>query len=275
MRKWRHNFVKVLWMHNNFDNMLKLQLNASWNTSLIKLKAHLCSVFTIGVDPAAEPEYLHEVMTDQSAWCTSENSAQGNVERALCRVKVCKQEAISVQDRLRNEYFSEWDETCEVMEARKLSIYRLDELVSKLKKQYRGVNFDIRSKIQGIRWASSWSHKVFEFTFGDNVSSGEVYFGMICLVKSSDGQKVDAVSCLYRLNFTPAQERVVTRETFQFLGFIPVDSKTSVHCRKKSLGYFSKKQISNFCRMKALEAFKSHGFIHHVSYVTSLSAINN
>ena len=66
--------------------------------SLIKLKAHPCSVFTIGVDPAAKPDYLHEILTDQSGWCSGENSAQGNVESALCRVKVCKQEAIAVQD---------------------------------------------------------------------------------------------------------------------------------------------------------------------------------
>ena len=233
-------------------------------------------MFTIGVDPAAEPDYLHKIIADQSGWCTGENSAQGNVERALSRVKVCKQEAIAVQDRLRNEYFSEWDETCEVMEARKFSIYRLEELVSKLEEQYRGVSFDIRSKIQGIRWASSWSHKVFEFTFGGNIDSGEVYFGIICLAKSPYGQKIDAVSSLYRLNFTPAQEAVVTVETFQLLGFIPVYNEiSSVHHRRKNLGYFSKQQISNFCRMKAMEAFKSRGFIHHVPYVTSLSAINN
>ena len=234
-------------------------------------------MFTIGVDPAAKPDYLHEILTDQSGWCSGENSARGNVESALSEVKVCKQEAIAVQDRLRkNEYFSEWNETCEVMEARKFSIYRLDELVSKLEKQYRGVNFDIRSNIQRIRWASSWSYKVIEFSFGDNIVSGEVHFGIICLVKSPDGQKVDAVSSLYRLNFTPAQEEVVTEETFQFLGFIPVDSKTSVHYRRKNLGNnFSEQQISNFFRMRAMEAFKSKGVIHHVPYVTSLSAVNN
>lgn len=138
-----------------------------------------------------------------------------------------------------------------------------------------GINIDIRSKIQGIPWASSSSHKVFEFTFGDSMDSGEVYFGIICLAKSPDGQKVDAVSSLYRLNFTLAQERVVTEETFKLLGFIPLDSKKSVHYRRKNLGCFSKQQVSNFCRMKAMEAFKSKGFIHHVPYVTSLSAVNN
>ena len=238
--------------------------------------SHLCSVFTIGVDPAAEPHYLHKIISEESGWCTGDNSAQGNVERALSRVKVCKQEAIAVQDRLRNEYFSEWDETCDVMEARKLSISRLEELVSKLEEQYRVVNFDIRSKIyKEIQWTSSWSNKVFAFTFGDNINSGEVYFGIICLAKSPDGQKIDAVSSLYRLNFTLAQEAVVTVETFQLLGFIPVSNEISVHHRRKNLGYFSKQQISNFCRMKAMEAFKSRGIIHHVPYVTSLSAINN
>ena len=123
-------------------------MKASWETVkhskwmktwLVKPKAHPCLLFTIGVNPAAVPDYLHEIITDnESGYCTSENSAQGNVERALSGVKVCKQEAITVQNRLRNEYFSEWDETCEIIEARKLSISKLQELVSKLEEQYRG-----------------------------------------------------------------------------------------------------------------------------------------
>lgn len=227
-----------------------------------------------GVDPSAEPEYLHEIFTDEGRAYWSANSARENMERALSRVKVCKQDAETVQNRLRDEYFSKWDETCEVTEARQISIHNLEDLVSRLEEQYRGVDFNIRRKIQGIKWAPSWSHKVLEFTFGDNIDSGEVYFGIVCLAKSPDGQNVDALSSLYKLNFTLAQEKVVTTETFNFLGFIPTSSETSVHYRRKNLGYFSKKQISNFCRMKAMEAFKRKGFIHHVPYVSSLSAID-
>ena len=156
-----------------------------------------------------------------------------------------------------------------------MSVNNLEEFVSKMEQQYSGVNFDIKKKIEGIRWSPTWSHKVFEFTFGDNIDSGEVYFGIICLAKSPDGQNVDAVSSLYKLDFTLAKEKVVTRETFKFLGFIPLDSTTSVHYRSRNLGYFSKKQITNFCRVKAMEAFKSKGFIDRVPYVTSLSAIDN
>ncbi|XP_067018086.1 uncharacterized protein [Acropora muricata] len=228
-----------------------------------------------GVNPGAEPEYLHEILTDDvSGYGCSSNSAQENVETVLSRVKVCKPEAVAVENRLRSEYFSKWDETCEVIEATEISVHNLKDLVSKLEHQYRGVNFNIRKKIQGIHWASSWSHKLFEFTFGDKIDSGEVYFGIMCLAKSSDGQTVDAVSSLYKLNFTLAREKVIETETFQLLGFIPLDSRTTVHYRTRNLGYFSKKQISNFCRMKAMEAFKSKGFIHHVPYVTSLSAVD-
>lgn len=229
-----------------------------------------------GVDPGAEPEYLHEIVTDYvSGYGCGSNSAQENAERALSRVKVCKPEAVAVENRLRSEYFSKWDETCEVIEATEISVHNLTDLVSRLEHQYRGVNFNIRRKIQGIHWAPSWSHKVFEFTFGDNIDSGDVYFGIICLAKSPDGQTVDAVSSLYKLNFTLAREKVFKTETFQLFGFIPVDSTTTVHYRTRNLGYFSKKHISNFCRMKAMEAFKSNGFIHQVPYVTSLSAIDN
>ncbi|XP_015777884.1 PREDICTED: uncharacterized protein LOC107355801 isoform X3 [Acropora digitifera] len=228
-----------------------------------------------GVNPGAEPEYLHEILTDDvSGYGCSSNSAQENVETVLSRVKVCKPEAVAVENRLRSEYFSKWDETCEVIEATAISVHNLKDLVSKLEHQYRGVNFNIRKKIQGIHWAPSWSHKVFEFTFGDKIDSGEVYFGIICLAKSPDGQTVDAVSSLYKLNFTLAREKVVETETFQLFGILPVASTTTVHYRKRNLGYFSKKQISNFCRTKAMEAFKSKGFIHHVPYVTSLSAVD-
>ena len=227
------------------------------------------------MDPGAEPEYLHEILTDDLTTAYTGNSAQENMEKALSRVKVCKQDSVSVQNSLRNEYFSAWNETCEVTEARKISISNLAELVSKLEDQYRGVNFDIRRKIEAIRWAPSWSHKIFEFTFGDNIDSGEVYFGMICLAKSPDGQTIDAISSLYKLDFTLAQERIVTEETFQLLGFIPLDTNRTVQYRRKNLGHFSKKQISNFCRVKAMEAFKNRGFIHRVPYVSSLSAIDN
>ena len=116
---------------------------------------------------------------------------------------------------------------------------------------------------------------MFEFTFGDNIDTGEVYFGIICVARSPDGQTVDAVSSLHKLNFTLAREKVVKTETFQLFGFQTVDSTTTVHYHTRNPGYFSKKQISNFCRMKAMKAFKSKGFIHRVPYVTSLSVIDN
>lgn len=197
------------------------------------------------------------------------------MSNALSRVKVCGSDALSVSRRLQNEYFSSWNEKCTVTEAKSVSIYNLGELISKVEDQYSGISFDFRTKIQGIQWSSSWSHKIFEFTFGENLDKGEVYLGMICLAKSPDGQKVDAISSLYKLDFTLAKERVVTEETFNLFGFIPVETKERVHYRTRSLGHFSKKQIANFCRLKAMESFRNKGFVSQISYVNSLSAIDN
>ncbi|XP_028411087.1 uncharacterized protein LOC114533689 [Dendronephthya gigantea] len=221
-----------------------------------------------GVDPAGEPDYFHEVLSDD--W-HCENNAQGNMQSALSRVKVCKHDAIAVQGILRNEYFSSWNETCDVTEARRISTNNLDELISKVEMQYRGSHCNIRRKIEAIRWAPSWSHKIFEFSFGDKIDAGEVVFGMICIVKSPDGRTLDAICSRYKLDFTLAQEKVVTEETFNLFGFIPVETNTTVRYRQRNLEHFSKEQILNFCRLKALESFKNHGFINQVSFVNSLS----
>lgn len=225
----------------------------------------------IEADPAAEPDYFLEVLSDDWRY---ENSAQGNMERALSRVKVCKHDAIAVQNRLKKEYFSSWNETCDVTEARRISVNNLDELISKLEMQYRGVDLNIKQKIKAIRWAPSWSHKILEFSFGNKIDAGEVMFGMICIVKSPDGQTLDAICSLYKLDFTLAQERLVTEETFNLFGFIPIDTNTTVHYRQRNLGHFSKEQIINFCRVKALESFQYNGFISQVSFVNSLSAVS-
>ncbi|XP_031569016.1 uncharacterized protein LOC116303588 [Actinia tenebrosa] len=226
-------------------------------------------------DPSTDPRFFHELVTDDWRTAHQGNSAQQNMSNALSRVKVCGSEALSVSTRLKNEYFSSWNEKCTVTEARSVSIHNLGELISKVEDQYSGFSFDFRSRIQAIQWSSSWSHKIYEFTFGDNIDNEEVYFGMICLAKSPDGQKVDAISSLYKLDFTLAQEKVVTEDTFNLFGFIPIDTTTTVSYRTRSLGHFSKNQIANFCRLKALESFRNQGFINQISYVNSLSAVNN
>ena len=237
-------------------------------------------MFVLGVDPTAQPEYCHEILTEDELWWWHNNSAQQNVQHALSGVKVCKQDAMAAQNVLKTEYFSEWHETCDVVEVRKVSVNDLEAIVYELHRQFNGVNFDdIRRKIKGVLLAPSLSHKVFEFTFGNNIGtgidSGVVYFGIICFAKSRDGQTVDVVSSLYKLDFSLASEKFVVTTTFNLFGFIPLNNKTTVCYRKKKLRHLTTRQIKNFCRFKVMEAFRSKGFIDFVPYVGSISAVGD
>ena len=161
-----------------------------------------------------------------------------------------------MQTKLQNEYFTQWDENCDVGEFYGFSKERLGELLNKINAKFEATGNDVRSKLTCIKWASEWTYKVYEFRFGRVIDSGTVYFGMIALGKEKNCgvDSFDAVTCLYKLDFTVAKVKVEKRKPKRTLGFRTGTSRRD-WWESKSLDFVTQKALTNFCRLKALDAF--------------------
>ncbi|XP_013414353.1 uncharacterized protein LOC106176491 [Lingula anatina] len=221
------------------------------------------------VDAAATPSYFHETVIGPCG-IRGDNKALSKVDRGLSMVKVCKSDATELQRKLQREYFSHWEERCDVSEFHDFTVDQIDQLIEKIHRKMRKSGQDVRKKLRGIRWSEQWSQKMFEFSFGDDLQSGVVYFGMIALAKDGAGF-IDAATCLYKLDFTVAQEKVVRTDTDHFLG-IELETRTRTSYRDRSLGFVTAQALKNFARTKAVEAFQERGLLRAVNYVSSLEA---
>ena len=183
-------------------------------------------------------------------------------------MRVCKAASRSLERILRQEYFTNWDENCDVSEFRNFTRYELDNLFDKIHEMFSVTGTDIRPKLRGIQWADTWSHKVYEFSFGNLSGSGTIYFGVIALgkEKSAAGDTFDAITCLYKLDFKIGEEKVTKRTYKHFLG-IEVDSQTSTWYETKTIGFVTQKALANFCRVKALVAFQKRGLASSINDV--------
>ena len=201
--------------------------------------------------------------------------AKAAIDKSLSQIKACQSESQALETKLRNEYFTKWEETCDVNEFHGYSKGRLDELFARIHDAFKVTGHDVRPKLRGIQWASQWSYKVYEFTYGSDMDSGTVYFGMIALGKeqSSGEDSFDAVTCLYKLDFTVAKIKVEKRKPKRTLGF-----KTGTHRRDwretKKLDFVAQNALTNFCKVKALDTCSKKGLASSVNEVSSLSDIN-
>ena len=201
--------------------------------------------------------------------------AEAAIKQSLSQIKVCRSESQALETMLRNEYFTKWEETCDVNEFHGYSRGRLDDLFARIHDTFKATGNDVRPKLKGIQWASQWSYKVFEFTYGSVMDSGTVYFGMIALGKEqSNGEdNFDAVTCLYKLDFTLAKIKVEQRRPKRTLGV-----RTGTHRRDwwetKKLDFVTQNALTNFCRGKALDTFRAKGLVSSINEVSSLANIN-
>lgn len=196
-------------------------------------------------------------------------SAQ-RIDSSMSRVKVSIEDANQLQSKLVREYFSNWNEKCEIREYRGYRDNQIETLLQKVSDSFRINGVDIYSKISGIRFAKEIDVKIFDFSFGDELSSGVVHFGMIAITKCNN--TLDALSCLYTLNFSMGRTLVTKTKETTFLG-IPCGEEKESWYENKSLGFVTQRALVNFCRVKALKEFKQQNFVSRLNDVRSLDEI--
>ena len=141
---------------------------------------------------------------------------------------------------------------------------------------FKVTGIDVRPKLNAILWANQWSYKVYEFTYGSDMDTGTVYFGMIALGKeqAGGGDSFDAVTCLYKLDFTVAKIKKEEKTVQRVLGINFGVIDRNIWYEKKKLDFVTQNALNNFCRVKALDAFRKKGLTSSINEVSSLAAIN-
>lgn len=185
-------------------------------------------------------------------------------------VKVCSTDADLLQKSLQKEFFSTWEENCNVVEYKGYKLSRLDTLLQKISDNFPSNGQNLHSKLNGIAFCSEVDVKIYEFTFEENLTSGVVHFGMVAISREND--VLEAISCLYTLNFEMADVMVIEQRKKKILGF---NAKTKRRCwdEKKSLEFVTQRDLVNFCRYKALKEFNKRNLVSNINDVSSLDDI--
>lgn len=220
------------------------------------------------VDPNQSPQYFHAI---ENGDCISNGeNPRKRIDSYMSVVKVCSADADLLQKLLQNEFFSTWEENCNVVEYKGYKLSKLDTLLQKISDNFPSSGQNLHSKLNGIAFCSEVDVKIYEFTFEENLTSGVVHFGMVAISREND--VLEAISCLYTLNFKMADVMVTELHKRKILGF---KAKTKRRCwdEAKSLEFVTQEDIVNFCRYKALKEFHKRNLVSNINDVSSLDGI--
>lgn len=117
---------------------------------------------------------------------------------------------------------------------------------------------NLYNKLSIIEFCKEEEVNIYEFTFGQVLSSGHVNFGMVAI--SKENNVLDAISCLYTLNFQIATVLVTRRKKKRFAGINMGTSRRSWH-EPKSLGFITQRAFVNFCRYKAMQELNKRNLV--------------
>lgn len=120
-----------------------------------------------------------------------------------------------------------------------------------------------------IKYAGGNEYKLVEWKFNARGSSGARY-GMMAFGKSPDGQEVDCMYVLYKMDFEIAQ--YIRHPYMDSLLMLDFANPWTVN---RHLSNTERKQFKNFFRLKALECFCTEGLLDHITYVNSIQDVQD
>lgn len=208
--------------------------------------------------------------TGQGSWYIGgANSALQKIKDGLHSVKVSKHDATAVQRQLEGELFGKWKDSFTNMEAKGIRIRELPKFLDHMVGTYEGIDAKMRQKMNGILLTTEWSHKLFEFNIKDTETSG-AHYGIVAFGKSADGQKVDCIYTLYKMEFEIApEEQYITQDHSYLWGLINWQT-TDLKIVERRLGMKTLNKLRNFLHYKAMNAFYKEGYIDSINYVDSI-----
>lgn len=231
------------------------------------IEVNLCFV-GFKVEPKQRPHYSHYVV--KGAHSTSGRQSKQRIDSTLSAFRVCSNEALSIQRKLQNEYFSQWNEECTVKEYKGFGFSQTEELIHKISNDFAIDKNGMYEKLLGIKFMGELDVNIFDIIYEDKFNSGSFYFGLVAV--SNVNNILNAHFCGYKLNIKKAKKLVTETTTTKFLG-IRIWTSTENWSETSSLEVGTRKDLENFCRYKALLEFKKRKLVSRIHDVSSLGYI--
>jgi len=162
-----------------------------------------------------------------------------------------------MQCRLQREYFDNWQEKCHVTEYVGYSSQTIYRIIYDLSPHF---GLEKAERVRAVLFSDDFhDEKLYNFLFED--SEGTVKFGMVAINKNGDS--INAVSCIYVLNFSMGYERITDITTQKVFGV----SFTSKKRRRQrgELSFANKESLQNFCALKALKEFQRRRIVSKIN----------
>ncbi|KAH3707718.1 hypothetical protein DPMN_067129 [Dreissena polymorpha] len=217
------------------------------------------------MDVARRPTYSYTTRFGQNSLQNSSDKSLQRINSILSGIKVCRSDAITLENTLRWEHFQYWQEACEIIDYRGYSTLELDSLITDMSKV---LDKNWILKLNGIRFCEDLEVRKFEFILGNCLSTGNLKFGTVVMTKIGDF--VNTVCCVYYLNFSVAPE-VVSMKTKTYCLGIETKTETKSWRNPRSLGFVTQQSLVNFCRLKALDEFHKQGIVSSINDVSSIT----
>ncbi|KAH3707717.1 uncharacterized protein LOC127858444 [Dreissena polymorpha] len=203
------------------------------------------------------------------------DSAADAVKKCLLSVKVSRYDASEVERQMQGELFDKWQENCEVVKNTMIRFSNINEYLDHLQEAYEGIDEQTRKKMNGVLFSEgTWEYKMMEWKFNKGETSNARY-GMIAFGRSPDGQFVDCMYVMYRMDFKIAPKKIVNNEEHSLLWGLITWTTSSEKNEERSLGLRTIEQLKNFFRCKAMEGFRDNGVIETINYVKSIEDAAN
>ncbi|XP_062604602.1 uncharacterized protein LOC134266367 [Saccostrea cucullata] len=201
-----------------------------------------------------------------------EDSVASKIKNGLYNVKVNHLDASIVEQQLNQ--FTKWEEGSEVTRARRIPMAKLQDFLDHLLKTYgdSGITAADRNKWNGVHFAEEWTSKIIEWKFNadtaDSTGVQGARFGIVGFAKSADGEYVDCMLAIYKLDFRLAPQIVMKDNSI--LWGLYVWSTYQKFEIDRSISREEIAKFQNFFRYKALNEFKKEGVIDRISYTDRL-----